>query len=728
MSDYRPENLARLEPTYLSRHHMQTAPFAATHDDRFLYLDSARNERLALLNHMTQFSNLLLIVMGEAGIGKTSLLTRFVATAQVDWRICQITANTMMDAEQLLFAAAQGFGLQQLPNDAAQLQEMLYARLATLHRQEHVPILIVHAAHTLPKEALLAVFNLADSQVDQGNLIRIILSCEPQIEKILQAKDIRPLRERITHTMEIPPLDEATTAEYLKHRMAVAGFDGITPFTPKVIKKIFKASHGIPARINELAHQILEHGDIPGPGDEITPESESGRRSYKTMVGISVAAIIAVVVFVYQDKINALFEVNTAIAPAESTPATTPNTAGTQEKIIPLTPPAVTVPVTGESAIKSNQPAEKSVAPGVAAVPASTANSPEPLPAVTIDVRSLEPATLQPSNSVQNLTIYGQGFTPESKVSIAWSGHEKILAADQVKLINENEIKITINTGMKPDKWSVQVSDPQYGKSKRFEFDVGTVKTATKTTESASTDKPVAGIHDSNWIRQQSAQHYTLQLFGTRTQTAAQAFIQQHHLQGDLAIFHTQKQGGDWYSVIMGNYPDQHAAHQASTKLPALIQKAKPWVRRFDAVIAEMQVAKVTPTKPSSKPVTVKPAAAKPMPAPGAAKPAASTEHEAWLWSQDPRHLTLQLLVSQSVDNVERFIHQHDELRAKAVYFRARSKDRELYTVVLGVYATQQQAEAAAAKLPDALRKIKPHIRSFASIHAELDRAGKPTR
>ncbi len=732
MSDYRPENLARLEPTYLSRHHMQTAPFAATHDDRFLYLDSARNERLALLNHMTQFSNLLLIVMGESGVGKTSLLTRFVTTAQVDWRVCQITANTMMDAEQMLFAAAQGFGLQQLPNDAAQLQEMLYARLATLHRQEQVPILVVHAAHTLPKEALLAVFNLADSQVEQGNLIRIVLSCEPQIEKILQARDIRPLRERITHTMEIPALDEASTAEYLKHRMAVAGFDGITPFTPKVIKKMFKASRGIPARINELAHQILEHGDMTGSVDEVEASKEPDGRSYKTMVLISLAAVIAVIVFVYQDKINAIFEVNTAVAPVDSSPATSPIASGTQEKIIPLTPatvpPTVTVPVV---AVAPNKPADSIATPVVttgAAVPAAAVNSPEPPPAITIDVRSLEPATVQPSNTVQSLTIFGQGYTPESKVSVAWSGHEKLLASDQVKFVNENELRITINTGVKPDKWSVQVNDPRYGKSKRFEFDVGTVRPVNKAAESVTAEKPLAGVHDTNWIRQQSPQHYTLQLFGTRTQAAAQAFIQQHHLQGDLAVFHTKKQGSDWFGVVMGSYPDQHAAQQASAKLPAVIQKAKPWARRFDAVIAEMQVVKLAPTKPSGKPATVKPGTPIPVTAPVAAKPAASTEHEAWLWSQDPRQLTLQLLVSQSVDNVERFINQHDELRAKAVYFRTHNKDRELYTVVLGVYTTPQQAEAAAARLPDTLRKIKPHIRSFASIHAELDRAGKPTR
>ncbi len=739
MSDYRPDHLARLEPTYMTKHHMQSAPFAADHDDRFLYLDSARNERLALLNHMTQFSNLLLIVMGAAGIGKTSLLQRFVLTAQVDWRVCEITANTMMDAEQLLFAAAQGYGLQQLPNDAAQLQEMLYARLATLHRQEQIPILIVHHAHTLPKEALIAVFNLADAQVDQGNLIRIILSCEPQIEKILQAKDVRPLRERVTHTMEIPALDEASTAEYLKHRMAVAGFDGISPFTPKVVKKIFKVSHGVPARINELAHQILEHGDNPAQLDEEMPVTETGKRSHKSMVFITLAAVMAVIVFVYQDQINALLEDKVVVATPTQTPVAAPASTNevTQQKVISLepasTPPTVSVPVKG---IPTNTPTvPTTVTSSPASLPTAPADSGAIPPAVTIDVRSLDPASLQLSSKTQSLSILGQGFTPESKVSVSWGGHEKMLKADQVKFISENELRISITTGSKAEKWAVQVTDPQYGKSKKLEFDVGVVKPATTTTPAMVVPaiEKAAGIHDAVWIKQQAAQNFTLQLFSTRTQHAAVAFIQQNKLHGDLAIFHSSKQGGDWYSVVMGSYATQQAAQQASKQLPTAIQKAKPWVRRFDAISVEIKPEKLTMTKPVTTATgpapkqTGKPAQT-PAGLPGTAANPALTQHEAWLWSQDPRHYTLQLLVSQHSDSVERFINQHDLLRAKAVYFRTHKNSRELYTVVYGVYATQQQAEDASAHLPAELKAVKPHVRTLGSIHAELDRAAKPVR
>lgn len=65
---------------------------------------------------------------------------------------------------------------------------------------------------------------------------------------MLEDPAIHSLKERVTHSMEIPALDEIQTAEYLRHRLAVAGLDGTSPFTPKLINKIFKASEGVPEK------------------------------------------------------------------------------------------------------------------------------------------------------------------------------------------------------------------------------------------------------------------------------------------------------------------------------------------------------------------------------------------------------------------------------------------------------------------------------------------------
>ena len=115
MSAYSTEDLSRVEPDYLESYGLHEAPFNPRHQDKYFYTDAERAQALNLLQHLTHYSNLLLIVQGEQGVGKTAMLQRFVKNAESDWRICEVNANTMMDAEQLLFQAAQGFGVTQLP-------------------------------------------------------------------------------------------------------------------------------------------------------------------------------------------------------------------------------------------------------------------------------------------------------------------------------------------------------------------------------------------------------------------------------------------------------------------------------------------------------------------------------------------------------------------------------------------------------------------------------------
>lgn len=717
MTDYRPDKLERVEPLYMQQYGLHSAPFSPIHEDRFLFLDVARQEKLNLLAHMVQYSNLLLIVMGENGIGKTSLLQRFVSMAQTDWRICQITANTMMDAEQLMFAAAQGFGLQQLPQDATQLQEMLYARLAALHRQEQTPILIIDEAQTLPKEALLAIFHLADSQVEEGGLIRIILSCEPQIDKILQSKEVRPLRERVTHTMELAAFEEDGIAEYLKHRMAVAGFSGITPFSPKIVKKIFKESQGLPAKINEQAHLFLERGEAAMPDvAAVLPPPTSPRSNPRTLVWITLGALVVIGVLVYQDQINQLF------APPANAPVTSGNhpeeiaaapTPTPQQKIIPLVP---NTPVTSQPDATVLSQSSVTVTP--TSKPNLVVSTPEPLPPITVDIRSLEPAALTLSNKTQLLIISGQGFTPDSQVNMAWSGHQKTLASDQVKIINTNEIHVNITTGNKPDMWSVQVIDPKFGKSKRVEFAVGEQKQPATLTTAPTIDN---NILNESWVRTQSPLHYTVQLFSSNTLPGAKNFISQHKLDKNTALIHSVSKGKHWYSVLHGSFVSETAANKAITQLPAGVRKTKPWVRRFDGIqtslvaTASAKTSTTSTPQPTSK---IKPTAA--AKAVAQVNSTSLTQHEAQLWSQDPRHFTLQLLVSQQEKNADRFIKKYPLLHTKAAYFHSQHNTRELYTVVWGDFVTHDQAEAAIKQLPVELRQVKPRVRTYASIHAEM--------
>ena len=752
MSSYNSDDLQRLEPAYLDSYGLAEAPFSSLAQDKFTFLDAERAQRINMLQHMVRYSNLLLIVQGKSGVGKTTLMRRFMQTAEDDWRVCEVAANTMIDAEQLLYQAAQGFGVSQLPQNAGELQEMLFAQVSTFHHNDQIPILIIDDAHELPKDALLAIFNLADAFVNDVNLLRIILFCEPQIEKILNSKDVKALRERVTHTMDVPAFDEDTTAEYIKHRLAVAGFNGATPFSPKVIKKIYRGSNGIAAKINTLAHEFLGQGEIPLTIPDMVVEVEE-RKQGKPYVVVAALIMVVTLVLVFQDNINQLFkggdsEDKTALLDKESlsdSPVGADNlSAGTEpdksaetdknedkeqitkeinitEKIISLAeenPETEDLSEQAKTEVPSN---EQPVS--VAEVATDVFNSSETLaeeaveekvaeraPLVIPQIASITPAVIPISRAQQSIVINGTGFNANSQVVIGWTGKQKQLSDSQTRLISDTKIEIAITVGMNEDDWTLKVNTPKAGESNVFTFKVADTQI----------DK---GYRKDKWLLGQNPEAFTLQLFGTNKPDNADQFINQHKISQRAGYFYTKSKGQDWYSVVYGQYENQSLASAAAKKLPASLKKIKPWVRRLDDIQASINANRkpLAKSKPKaaikSKPKTTTKSA------PITPKDSAdASESQAWLWSQDPSNYTLQLLGARQSDSIQKFLRKHTQLNGKAVYFHTRHDTRNWYAVVYGVYSDRSQAAKAIKRLPKELQSASPWIRSFGSIHAELDR------
>jgi DamX protein len=247
---------------YLSKLGLHTEPFSNEIQDEFFLPDA---QRLNMLYHLAQNSDLLLAVTGEQGSGKTTLLQHFIDMGDQSWRSCVIDANAMMNPEQLLVQIAEGFGLPQDSVNFGSGIEMLKKRLIEMKRSELISILIIDDAHELPAASLTMLMKLSELSDENEVLLRIVLFSEPRLVEILNASSLKDVRYRVTHTLEMPALNEQETINYVQHRLAVAGLKDAAVFSRNQLKKIYRLSGGIPGKINHHANEILLGGQPQAP-------------------------------------------------------------------------------------------------------------------------------------------------------------------------------------------------------------------------------------------------------------------------------------------------------------------------------------------------------------------------------------------------------------------------------------------------------------------------------
>lgn len=728
------QQLNRSTPPYLSAYGLTEAPFSLQHNDRFLYLSSELNEQFELLKHYTQYGNLLLIVSGEHGIGKSSLKQRFVHSAQEEWKICEIQADTMMDASLLLRQIATGFGITEPPHDPSVLFEVLNSQLEHLHSESYEPILIIDDAHELPQEALKSLLYLAEHRTEQQSALRIILFCEPVIETMLESPAIQPLKDKVTHNIKIPAFDEHQTAEYLKHRLAVAGFDGTSPFTPTLIHKIYTHTSGVPAKINEAAHQNLLDDSEPEIEEALDIESKHSAAStlfsLRNILLAGVASAIILSVLIFQNEINALFE----------EPDLSAENALTENKTSDVTPikrPAADVVTENIDAVApqvannktieftlNNEQEEKTLQNEQPPVLVKDENEPEVLtkkivaPKISkkaIELKSVNPSPVPANQQRQIISIVGSGFDKRQKVKLNWTSRgqakEKILSDNQINVTSESYMNLIINVGTQSGTWNITVIDPVLKtESNSINFNVVGKNIVANKKESEPrkykiTAPKVNGIYGESWLRNQNKTHFTLQLLGTHHEATAKNYLKKFSLTEDAAIFKVNFKGKDWFTLLYGNYSSKSTAQAAAKTLPKGV--SKPWVRSFASVVSSLG-KQTTLAKPST--ATSLASATSTIP----------KNTGSWLWSQDPRHYTLQLLASGSKQAIESYILRH-KLKGKAARFHRLRDGKDWYILLFGSYDGYSNAKQAISQLPLAIQKSKPWPRRFSAIHAELN-------
>jgi MSHA biogenesis protein MshM len=242
---------------YYAHFGLKQPPFKITPNTEFFFSGGNRGAVLDALIYAITSGEGIIKVVGEVGSGKT-MLCRMLQTLLPEKVESVYLANPSVAPEDILHAIA--FELQlNLPKNADRLQVMqvLQSYLLQRHADSKQVVIFVEEAQGMPLATLEEIRLLSNLETKHDKLLQIVLFGQPELDVNLNETRIRQLRERITHSFNLGPLEEKEIGEYLIFRLRAAGYFGPHLFTNRAIRKLSKAAEGLVRRVNILADKAL---------------------------------------------------------------------------------------------------------------------------------------------------------------------------------------------------------------------------------------------------------------------------------------------------------------------------------------------------------------------------------------------------------------------------------------------------------------------------------------
>jgi general secretion pathway protein A len=244
---------------YLSFYGLRDAPFAPTPDPKFLFQSARHREALAQLIYGVRERKGFIVLTGEIGTGKTTLLRTLLERLNADTPVAYVH-NSALNIEGLLEYVLQDWGVKSTANSHAQRLFELNEFLIDQHRKGGTPVLVIDEAQNLSVETLEAVRMLSNFETTNQKLMQILLVGQPELRVKLDLPELRQLKQRIGLRCHIAPLSAEETRLYIRHRLRIAGAVDAGTFTDGAIQKIADYSGGTPRVINIVCDHCLLSG------------------------------------------------------------------------------------------------------------------------------------------------------------------------------------------------------------------------------------------------------------------------------------------------------------------------------------------------------------------------------------------------------------------------------------------------------------------------------------
>lgn len=527
---------------YRQRYGLSEDPFAQDYSFP-LFTGAGRRQLLDQLLHLCQFSNSLLVVLGDVGVGKTRTAHAFMDSLSDHDQICFLSLQSNQSLEQVLTAITQTFGINTGPLPSA--ENLLSAIEAFIAEEaqvedEGLAVVVVDNAQLLDDQTL-AVLSALLNNFPQQNRLHLAFFAEPGFLRRLERISPESL---LINDFHLQPFSLAETVDYLNFRMEMADYLGPEIFTESMVDPWWRQAQGHLGILHECAQERLL--------ESVTPKLTFDKRSLPVAHIVAIALLIAVVgtAFLYMgDDDNPASPV--AVIPPQSPAANQAATSSSLELTstqTPVQPLLQTLPQPQQpNQMATQQPVQSSLAPGVSSESDTGFAREEVVPLAqlpTVPTKKVEPVVQAPVSSTAQST--------------AASAPVAALPAEPAP---------------KPEPKPVVVEQP-----------------APKVIPDKKPLATTASSQERN-ILAWNPNEYTVQLLGVSNRKAALDYMAAQPNKAELLMFKSKRQGNDWFVVITGRFSSSAEARQAIARLPASQRDAGPWPRDVKAIQAEIKSA-----------------------------------------------------------------------------------------------------------------------------------------
>ncbi len=244
---------------YTAFYDLSEKPFSLTPDPRYLFLASSHREALAHVLYGIDGGEGFIVVTGEVGTGKTTLCRALLQRLSSDTEVAYIF-NPARTGDELLRAVSAEFALSTAGRTRHELNDQLNQFLLQMKQAGRRVLLIIDEAQNLSRDTLEEVRLLSNLETSTSKLIQILLFGQPELDDMLDSKEMRQLRQRIGVRWGLGPMTATETRDYVRHRLRIAHGCERELFSERALREVHRRTRGVPRLVNLLCDRSLLAG------------------------------------------------------------------------------------------------------------------------------------------------------------------------------------------------------------------------------------------------------------------------------------------------------------------------------------------------------------------------------------------------------------------------------------------------------------------------------------